>query len=210
MNVKTNSIHNRAASIVARCTFGSLTLACLQILFVGQVSLGQTDEVDRNLPVIQSAEDLDGEKKSLPWNAARSESVPSELITTDVQPTTNRLQTDLRNIDLSTAPKLATPKLEAVPNQFRNSAATSQTWKSVQWTAPNDVYQNLLFEEPLLERHGIGNGVTRLNLLKDERLQPVVSGLKFFTAGAFYPLDVLRRRHKRCDNPLGWGLPDSY
>ena len=126
------------------------------------------------------------------------------------------LQNDLRQIDLSTTPMLSTPNLKPVPSRAavdsiqNNSTSSVQTWKLIQWTAPNDVYQNLLFEDAMLERHGINTGLTKLGLLRDERMQPVVSGLNFFTRGAIYPLSVLKRNQKRCDNPLGWGLPSSY
>ncbi len=67
-----------------------------------------------------------------------------------------------------------------------------------QWEAPNDVYKNLLFEDPLLERHGFSN---------HERIQPGISGLKFYTQSALFPLNVLRRKQKCPCNPLGWGSP---
>ncbi len=119
------------------------------------------------------------------------------------------MRNDLRSIDLTLAPKLQTPDLKPVPNQNAPFQAT-QSRKLVQWTAPNDVYQNLFFEDPLLERHGINTGVTRFGLLRDERLQPVVSGMKFLTSSALLPLDLLKRHHKNCDNPLGWGVGNSY
>lgn len=111
------------------------------------------------------------------------------------------VQTPLRQIGLSLSADLQTPELKPAPRATGNSYATGRTVKHYQWTAPNDVYQCLMFEDPLLERHGVSNC---------PQLQPVVSGVKFLKSGFLYPLDAFKGYHKRCDNPLGWGTLGNY
>lgn len=170
-----------------------------------------TENADSNQFEFEKAEDTDAS----PLDFEKTEDADSNQF--DVEKTESDTvaampgftRNDLRSIDLTLAPKLKTPDLKPVPNQQDQFQAV-QSRKLVQWTAPNDVYQNLFFEDPLLERHGINTGVTRFGLLRDARLQPVVSGMKFLTSSALLPLDLLKRHHKNCDNPLGWGVGNSY
>lgn len=105
----------------------------------------------------------------------------------------------LDQIELSLRPKHSTPTLRPLPGS--TSVTTAITPKSCCWTAPDVTYKNLMFEEPLLERHGItGTGC----------YQSFVSGFRFFARGLVAPLDLIKGHHKRCDNPLGWGTPGSY
>lgn len=107
-------------------------------------------------------------------------------------------QEPISQIGLSLSPQLPTPELKLPPDTPQNFLVTA---KNYQWTAPNDYYQNLLFEEPLLERHGVS---------KKPKLQPIISGVKFFKSSILLPLDIAKGHHKRCDNPLGWGVPGDH
>lgn len=117
--------------------------------------------------------------------------------------TASVVQQPISNIGLSLRAPLPTPELKQLPGTTGNLGAIARTptVKNYQWTAPNDYYRNLLFEEPMLERHGIS---------KHPRLQPAISGLKFLKSGILFPLDVAKGAHKRCDNPLGWGIPGDH
>lgn len=109
-----------------------------------------------------------------------------------------RSQTGLSN-KLSTLPpaEYRTPQSVWSP---RESVAVEPdvAIKQYAWTAPGVVHRNLIFEEPLLERHGFHRG---------ETYQPIISGAKFFWRATFLPFDVIKHHHKRCDSGLGWGAP---
>ena len=113
----------------------------------------------------------------------------------------NVVEQPINQIRLSLDAQLPTPQLKQPSSASRNSFTTEKIPKNYQWTAPNDYYRNLLFEEPLLERHGIS---------KHPGLQPVISGFKFFKSGILLPLKMAKGKHKRCDNPLGWGVPGDH
>ena len=108
----------------------------------------------------------------------------------------NSAQRPLDQIGLSLQAELPIPELKRPPNT--PNAQTQTALKRYEWTAPNDFYENLLFEEPLLERHGIST---------HPRLQRHISGLKFLKDGVLLPLHLIKGNHRRCDNPLGWGVP---
>lgn len=111
------------------------------------------------------------------------------------------VQRPISQIRLSLNASLPTPQLKQPPSVSKNSLAEERVNKNYQWTAPNDYYRNLFFEEPLLERHGIS---------RHPGLQPVISGFEFFKSGILLPLDIAKGRLKRCDNPLGWGVPGDH
>jgi len=99
------------------------------------------------------------------------------------------------------SPKLKTPELKRAPFEGKNFATTPTTVKDYRWAAPNVVYKNLLFEEPLLERHGVSN---------NQKRQTLISGVNFYKTAIFFAPTVFNARTKRCDNPLGWGPPDNF
>lgn len=100
---------------------------------------------------------------------------------------------------LSTSPPAEYRTPESVWS-MRDAVTTEReaSFKPYTWTAPGVTHRNLIFEEPLLERHGFHRG---------ELFQPVASGVKFFWRATVLPLDVIKKHHRRCDSGLGWGAP---
>ena len=92
---------------------------------------------------------------------------------------------------LSTNPELPVPSAQSINSgvEFPSPAA----WKPFLWQAEDVSYRNLMFEEPVLERHGVC-----------QPHQVIRSGILFYGRTALLPLDVIRGRHRQCDNPLGW------
>jgi hypothetical protein len=103
----------------------------------------------------------------------------------------------LSQIELITTTELPTPRPASVPDSGMGDDPLPP-YLRFQWESPNDVYQNLMFEDPLLERHGVS---------RHERLQPAISGARFLKQGALLPGKLILHRHKRVDSPLGWGTP---
>ena len=102
---------------------------------------------------------------------------------------------------LSTAPPSDLKIPKAVWSAGRQMPVTANiTLKPFQWTAPGVVHRQLIFEEPLLERHGYNSG---------HIVQPVVSGARFFWRSALLPLTLSKGRHRCCDSGLGWGAPNA-
>lgn len=108
--------------------------------------------------------------------------------------------TRIEDIDLSVEPVDPTPG-SYVRDETNSPPAPEMSPKQFNWKAPNFGYNNLAFEEPLLERHGYS---------RRPRIQPAISGVKFLANTVVAPLDYVLRRDYRCDNPLGWGTPGSY
>ena len=98
---------------------------------------------------------------------------------------------------LSIHPTGLAPQLEV---RLNSSAKRAVSAKSVTFESGNFAHRSLLFEEPLLERHGLS---------RRPGVQPFVSGAKFLGHSAFLPIELLSRRHQRCDGSLGWGTPGS-
>ena len=102
---------------------------------------------------------------------------------------------------LSTAPPSDLKIPEAVWSAGGHLPMPSRiTSKPFRWTAPGVVHRELIFEEPLLERHGYNHG---------HLVQPVVSGTRFFWRSTFLPLTLLKGHHRCCDSGLGWGVPNA-
>ena len=91
------------------------------------------------------------------------------------------------------APKMAPKAIEKRMTPIRSP-------KAFHFEAANFRHRQLLFEEPMLERHG----ATRYS-----KLQPFVSGATFIQNSAKFPFQVFRRKHRTCDSSLGWGTPGS-
>ena len=102
----------------------------------------------------------------------------------------------LRNVDLSVAVHGNAPPL--VPETAVAYEAHARTDKSILFTPANVTHRRLLFEQPLLERHG---------LTRNEHLQPVLSYVHFLGSSALFPLELVTLRNRRCDSSLGWGTP---
>ena len=180
----------------------------------GSVALGQEKcEDDSILKKIEPVENNPDDSRVDKWEGIfsrgktelESDEIQSlddkEDSRTDQAQSSNLVQRPISQIGLSLNAQLPTPELKRPPSTTENFLATDRTEKNYQWTAPNDYYRNLLFEEPLLERHGIS---------KNPKLQPVISGFHFFKSSILLPLDMAKGYHRRCDNPLGWGVPGDH
>ena len=103
----------------------------------------------------------------------------------------------ISQISLSTQPELSVPPRQPLPAIYRGAGYPTSRMV-YQWEADNVAYRNLMFEEPALERHGY-----------QQRSQSVRSGALFFGRTLLLPADLVKRNHRRCDNPLGWGQPGT-
>ena len=175
-----------------------VSLAVIFFLLSNSSLLGQSGQSDQSFDGSQSTDgQIEFAEETDICSQLELESADGEQ---DAKPRTRPLTQSIDQIDLSLAAPYKTPKLLPLPRTSA-TATTPITPKPCYWTAPNVTYQNLLFEEPLLERHGISENF---------HTQPLKSGLKFFTRGFIAPLDVIKKHHKCCDSPLGWGTPGSY
>ena len=80
------------------------------------------------------------------------------------------------------------------PDYRAGAYAKTKTWRS-----PNLRHLPLYFEDASLERHGLGA----------ERLQPFISGARFFSSLALLPQQVLVTPPKSCVYPVGHGRPGN-
>ena len=91
---------------------------------------------------------------------------------------------------VGTAPKLIDARvLQADPTP-------SRAVKIAEFQSADFAHRRLLFEEPMLERHGV-----------TKRAQPLVSEARFFTRATVFPLHIVLGNQRRCDSSLGWGTP---
>lgn len=102
------------------------------------------------------------------------------------------------NMELSLATTGAAPDLIPVRHVPQQSPVVAP--KSVLFVPADFRHRRLLFEQPLLERHG---------LTTNERLQPLVSGAHFFGSALLFPFELAKHHHRWCDSSLGWGMPGS-
>lgn len=179
--------------------FGSIVVTTV-FAFAGSVSFAQNEsppEACQNLG--SQAGDSDTEISDVCPAVEDSLSTQGTRDLSDAQELTNSFATPQGFTNLSTAP----PADYRVPDSVwsaRESVAIEPdiSIKRYTWTEPGVVHRNLIFEEPLLERHGFHRG---------EVYQPLVSGARFFWRATFLPFDVIKHHHRRCDSGLGWGVP---
>ena len=88
-------------------------------------------------------------------------------------------------IDLSIQPTGKSPALKQVPSA--DALTKDKTYKSVQWASSEFLHRGLYFEEPCLERYGSS---------KNTRLQPIYSGVKFYSRGILFPFSWLAARFR--------------
>lgn len=104
----------------------------------------------------------------------------------------------IMNVELSLATTGNAPELTPVVQRFQQPNFVSP--KSLLFTPADVRHRRLLFEQPLLERHG---------LTCNESLQPFVSGAHFFGSALLFPFELAKHHHRWCDGSLGWGTPGS-
>ena len=124
---------------------------------------------------------------------------PSSFATPDNLVTPGGLVTP--SILLDTSPKVRTPKDKpeltgTIPTQ------KSRTLKTGVWKSDHFQHQKLIFDEPIVEQHG---------LTKGEKRQVFESGAKFFLRGILFPLQFATRKpHRCCDSNQGWESNEGY
>ena len=69
--------------------------------------------------------------------------------------------------------------------------------KTKTWRSPNLKHRPLYFEDASLERHGLGA----------PKIQPLISGVRFFSSVALLPQKVIATRPTECVYPMGHGRP---
>ncbi len=211
------------ATISARRWFSCALTICV-FCAIGEVTWGQ-DQCEKIAPQVIVAIEESGDQPASKESVFDSNFVGGEFkFETKIESLENQIdpledqdpransririedlvQKPINQIGLSLWAELHKPQLKQVPHPTQNSSATVAVVKDYQWTASNEFYRNLMFEEPLLERHGIYDCPNRPGL------QPVISGFKFLKSGFLFPLEAAKGYHKRCDNPLGWGVPGNY
>ena len=92
----------------------------------------------------------------------------------------------LSEIELTASSNLPTPRRMPAPvntTTFEPPAIGTL----YQWESSSAVDRKVLFEDPQLERYGC---------TRHARLQPAISGLKFFKDGALFPAQLILRRHR--------------
>lgn len=95
---------------------------------------------------------------------------------------------------LSIVPNLESPKFKSVLTE--DSFKPEITIKRFGWIASGEQHRNLLFEEPMLERHG---------QTRNELIQPILSGTLFLKRSILIPFGL--KKHQRCESPRFWGIP---
>ncbi len=128
---------------------------------------------------------------------AEENDAENQRSTYDDQPLIQR-SNEIMAIRLSIEPVGQAP--QTVPTTSELLVPAPMSTKSIEFGSSDFVYRRLLFEQPLLERHGA---------TRNELTQPLVSGAHFLGRTALFPLDLVIRRNRKCDSSLGWGTPGS-
>lgn len=155
-------------------------------LLVGSVGYAQESD---SVPACKILDSQATDSDSSSDNSEQSLDDQNRILPTSSQSTSS----------LSTSPpaEYRTPEsLWSIGKDTTDNPAAS--FKPYTWESPNVTHRNLLFDEPLLERHGFHRG---------EFFQPVISGTRFFWQAAILPIDIIRKKHRCCDSALGWGAP---
>ena len=75
-------------------------------------------------------------------------------------------------------------------------------YSELAWKSDHFQHQKLIFDEPIVEQHG---------LTKGEKRQVFESGAKFFLRGILFPLQFATRKpHRCCDSNQGWESNEGY
>ena len=105
-------------------------------------------------------------------------------------------QTNLQITPIGSHPPLPVPTVIDSPRIVQHRGVV------VEYLNSDFAHRRLLFEEPLLERHGIGT--------PRPAAQPFVSGTRFLGHTFLFPFEVIKGHHRRLDRSLDWGNPGSF
>ncbi len=169
--------------MIYSCPIG-LFLALLSATMLQSSCQGQTDQVPAvNETEITSDSPASPERDS--WASGRR----LQDIHVDLFASPSAMPTDLAALHFAPA------------GTIYQTMGTSQPWEviSFQWHSPAFTHRPVYFQQVALERYGLSHGC----------LQPVLSGVRFYTSAALWPVFTVDEMRRSQASNVGFARPGS-